>query len=165
MLVFDAVHGLCCHPCSLSACLCLLECQRIVGKVSVVCLQDTLSFCDYLASGESMADATCRLQPLLGKQADLSQVSFCSGSLEIVYIKCTVHLSCIKQVLSRSTCASAIDVMTNKLDVESAVMLAGYRLVLLLCFWMHMQAHITWKLYRVVLQILSSLLIVTTFVC
>ena len=84
MLMFDAYHGLCCHPCSLSACLYLLECQRIVNKVSVACLQDTLSFCDYLASGESMADATCKLQSLLGKQADLSQVSLHSVSLQMI---------------------------------------------------------------------------------
>jgi len=98
MLVFCAFRRLCCHPCSLSACLCLLECQRIVGKVSVACLQDTLSFCDYLASGESMADATCRLQPLLRKQADLSQVSLRSVSLETAHIKCTLHVSCFKHL-------------------------------------------------------------------
>lgn len=38
-------------------------------------LQNTLSFCDYLASGETMSDASARLQPLLGVHADLSQVS------------------------------------------------------------------------------------------
>lgn len=93
MLVFDAFCGLCCHTCTLSACLYLLEHQRTVGKVSVACLQDTLSFCDYLASGESMADATCRLQPLLGKQADLSQVSLRSVTLEMVqvYSICVLH--------------------------------------------------------------------------
>ena len=97
MLVFHAFRGLCCRPCFLSACLYLLEYQHSVGKVSVACLQDTLSFCDYLASGESITDATCRLQPLLGKQADLSQVSLCSMSLETAHIKSTLHVSCTNQ--------------------------------------------------------------------
>jgi hypothetical protein len=93
MLFFDAFCGLCCHHCTLPACLCLREYPHTVGIVSVACLQDTLSFCDYLASGESMADATCRLQPLLGKQADLSQVSLRSVSLQTIYINRTVHMS------------------------------------------------------------------------
>ncbi|KAL0031713.1 hypothetical protein WJX79_002677 [Trebouxia sp. C0005] len=48
-------------------------------------VQDTLSFCDYLASGESITDATCRLQPLLGKQADLSQMQTPEGTGEVVH--------------------------------------------------------------------------------
>lgn len=48
-------------------------------------VQDTLSFCDYLASGESMADATCRLQPLLGKQTDLSQMQTPEDTGELVH--------------------------------------------------------------------------------
>ncbi|DBB06564.1 TPA: hypothetical protein ACH3X1_012103 [Trebouxia sp. C0004] len=48
-------------------------------------VQDTLSFCDYLASGESMTDATCRLQPLLGKQANLSQMQNPEGTAGMMY--------------------------------------------------------------------------------
>lgn len=38
-------------------------------------MQDVLSFCDYLASGESSTDVSNRLQALLGAKAELSQVS------------------------------------------------------------------------------------------
>ncbi|DBA99770.1 TPA: hypothetical protein ACH3X3_012314 [Trebouxia sp. C0006] len=48
-------------------------------------VQDTLSFCDYLASGESLADATCKLQSLLGKQADLSQMQNPEGTGEATH--------------------------------------------------------------------------------